>query len=76
MPRERGILDCGVSYERLRKATAEAAYIVEQYGEVYAPIFDRLYAELQKAESEAAPRDRAQRFLDAYTMDGGLKAIR
>lgn len=63
------------TYQELEQATRFAAWIVVEYGEQYAPIFDRLEAELKKL----SPRDRAAQFLDNHppqTLEGGSKAIR
>ena len=76
MPRERG----GVGFPEptvaeIREALVYVAYAVEKYGDVYAPILDRLEREMAAAQKET-PRDRARRILEAHTFDGGLKAIR
>ncbi|WP_109314768.1 hypothetical protein [Pseudovibrio ascidiaceicola] len=65
----------GPTYQELEQATRFAAWIVVEYGEQYAPIFDRLEAELNKL----SPRDRAAQFLKSnppQTLEGGVKAIR
>ena len=60
MPRSR-IPDAPVSLQRLEAAAREAAYIVEQYGDVYAPILDRLTQEVEAARRKESPGDRARR---------------
>lgn len=52
------------------------AYVVENFGDIYAPILDRLLAELDALRRQESPRDRARRILNAYTREGGVKAIR
>ena len=42
---------------------------------VYAPILDRLEAELAEMQRRQRPVDRARAILEAYTVDGGVKAI-
>jgi hypothetical protein len=61
--------------ERLECALALAAYIVLRHGSVYAPYIDRLERELEAARRND-PTERAKRILEAYTREGGLKAIR
>lgn len=65
-----------VSDERLRTALVLAAYIVTRHGPVYAPILDRLEREVAAREVAEDPMRRARRLLEAYTVEGGLKAIR
>lgn len=77
MPRERG----GVALPEptiaeIREAMVYVAYLVEKYGDAYAPVLDRLEREFAAAQSRESPRSRAQRILQAHTFDGGLKAIR
>lgn len=64
-----------VTLERLRAALVLAAYVVARHGDVYAPILDRLEKEYKEAEAKGRPIDRARRILEAYTFDGGRKAI-
>lgn len=61
---------------RLYEAMVYSAYMVEQYGDEYAWVLDRLETEWLSYLSREAPRMRARRILDAHTLDGGLKAIR
>ncbi len=76
MPREKGgVALPNPSAAEIREGLIYAAYLVERYGEVYAPILDRLERELAAAQKET-PRDRARRILEAHTFEGGLKAIR
>ena len=52
------------------------AHIMLTQGEAYAPIYDRLEAELETMRKRRTPVDRARMRLAAQTLDGGLKAIR
>ena len=61
--------------DRLERAFALAAYVVVRHGEAYAPLFDRLEAELRSVRRASAPVERARRVLQAYTVEGGVKAI-
>lgn len=68
-------MDRQPTYQELEQATRFAAWIVVEYGDQYAPIFDRLCRELNSLPA----RDRAAQFLNSYpsqTLEGGLKAIR
>ena len=56
-------------------AIKAVAYAVVVHGEVYAPILDRLEAELAEMHRRRRPVDRAKAILEAYTVDGGVKAI-
>jgi hypothetical protein len=58
-----------VTKARLERGLVTLAYIVTRHGPQYAPLFDRVERELIAINS-------GQRVLDAYTVDGGLKAIR
>ena len=60
----------------LAAAIRYAAYVVVRYGDVYAPIFDRLETEMVEKRRRRSPADRARLALAAYTVDGGMKAIR
>jgi hypothetical protein len=57
------------------RTIALAAYIVLRHGLVYAPFIDRLERELEAARRDD-PTERARRILQAYTVEGGRKAIR
>ena len=61
---------------RVERAVVFAAYVVEKYGDQYAPILDALIADLEAMRRQDTPRERARRILAAHTLDGGLKAIR
>lgn len=61
---------------RVERAVVFAAYVVEKYGDEYAPVLDALIADLEAMRRQDTPRERAQRILAAHTLDGGLKAIR
>lgn len=65
-----------VTLERLERALVLAAYIVTRHGEVYSPIFERLERELVDMKARSDVRSRANRVLEAYTIDGAVKAIR
>ncbi|TIW26557.1 MAG: hypothetical protein E5V63_13360 [Mesorhizobium sp.] len=73
------ITDFGeVTEERLERCLMAAAYIVATHGREYGPIFDRLERDME-ALIEAKKNDpvaRAQRYLQAHTVAGALKAIR
>jgi len=60
----------------IEREVVHMAYIVERYGDRYAPILDSLCTHLEAARRRESPRERARRILEAYTLDGGLKAIR
>ena len=62
--------------ERIEQAMVYMAYIVMRYGDQYAPVLERLERELAVARQQETPRARAERLLKAYTLDGGVKAIR
>ncbi len=51
------------------------AHLMGNDGEVYAPIYDRLEAELETMRKRRSPVDRARMRLAAQTLDGGVKAI-
>ena len=53
-----------------------AAYVVVRYGDVYAPLFERLERDLEDLRRRRSPADRARMLLAAQTLDGGVKAIR
>lgn len=65
-----------VSVDQLERALIFVAYLVTRHGATYAPLFDRLERELLEARRQAGPIERARRILEAYTIDGGVKAIR
>ena len=61
--------DNAVDEARLRHGLAVAAYIVVRHGDAYAPILDRLQAELDAMQRRQSPAERARRVLaslDAY----------
>jgi hypothetical protein len=72
--------------DRLHRAMLHMAYLVERYGNKYAPEFERLADAWEALQSRDSPAARARRLLaahtiphpprDLYTRDGGLKAIR
>jgi hypothetical protein len=48
----------------IEEAPLFSAYIVEKYGELYAPIMDRLVVELEEARKRGgSPTERAKRIL-------------
>ena len=53
-----------VAEERLEQAVVKMAYIVLRHGEVYAPLFDRLEAELEASRRPQTPTERARRALE------------
>ncbi|MDP4006510.1 hypothetical protein [Methylobacterium sp. NEAU K] len=59
----------------IEEATLFSAYLVEKYGEQYAPIMDRLFIELEEARKRGgSPTERAKRILDEAEADGRLAA--
>lgn len=67
--------DNAMTTERLRAALVVAAYIVMRHGDLYAPILERLEREYEEIAARERPLDRARRILEAYTVEGGRKAI-
>lgn len=67
-----------VTPARIERALALCAYLVarDEEGLKLVPIMDRLEAELARARAEEDPVFRARRLLHAYTVPGGLNAIR
>jgi hypothetical protein len=63
-----------VSLERLERAQAVVAYCLLRCGPAVQPILERFEREVAAARL-SDPMDRARRILEAYTDDGGLKAI-
>lgn len=61
---------------RLYEAMVFAAYLVEQYGDAYAPILARMEEEWSAVLKADTPQARARRILNAHTVEGGLNAIR
>jgi hypothetical protein len=66
----------GNDHARLHEAMVYAAYLVERYGDAYAPVFERLADEWEAIQRNDGPAARARRILAAHTFDGGMKAIR
>jgi hypothetical protein len=60
----------------IRRAIEFMLYVVDTYGDRYMPILESLIADLDAIERRENPRERARRMVAAYTLDGGLKAIR
>ena len=60
----------------LVEAVKYAAYVVLRYGDAYATTFERLETDLHAMRLNRSPADRARLVLEAYTVDGGMKAIR
>lgn len=54
----------------IREGLIFMAYIVENYGEVYAPILDRLEREYEAALAREAPKERARRILAQHADKG------
>lgn len=55
-----------VTPAEIEEAMVYTAYLVEKYGDAYAPVLDRLIADHEEAQRQGTPRDRARRVLDAY----------
>lgn len=66
----------GYDPARLHEAMVYAAYLVERYGDAYAPAFERLADEWEALQRREGASTRARRILAGQTLDGGLKAIR
>ncbi|WP_245504108.1 hypothetical protein [Lichenihabitans psoromatis] len=49
----------------LERALAELARIIDQYGEVYLPLFEKVEAELAELRRRANPLERARRIAQA-----------
>ncbi len=64
-----------IAPERIERALVVIARVVLRHGPQYAPLLERLEQELEAARRND-PSERARRILEAYTADGGLKAIR
>ena len=54
----------------IREAMTFMAYIVENYGEVYAPVLERLEREYEAALARETPRERARRILAQHADKG------
>lgn len=50
----------------IEHALAVVAYIVLRHGEAYAPLLDRLEAEVEEARRRTSHRERAQRILAGF----------
>ena len=68
-----------IEERHLASAIQHMAYVVVRYGEVYAPLLDRLEHELGELQRRQSPTDRARRLLasvlPAQTDEGGRRAI-
>jgi len=64
-----------VTIDDLDYALSVVAYAMTRHGDVYAPILERLEAELDKARRED-PMERARAILRDQTLRGGRNAIR
>ena len=74
-----GQQDAGpVTEDRIERAMILCAYLVsrDDEGEVYAPILERLEAELEAFRRSETPRQRAQRLLRTHTMPQAQAALR
>jgi len=59
----------------IEREVLHMAYIVETYGEQYAPILDSLVVALEEARRRGgSPTERARRILDEAEADGRLAA--
>ena len=63
-----------LSLEELERCVAVLAYAVAEFGRDYASLLDVAERELELARQED-PVLKARRILEAYTRDGGVKAI-
>ena len=54
----------------IERGVVYMAYVVETYGERYAPILDSLIHHLEVAKRCDSPSDRARRILDQAEADG------
>jgi hypothetical protein len=61
--------------ERTERALVLLAYFIELDGDVHLPMFEKFEAELAEFKRAETARERARRLLDAYSRDGGRKAI-
>ncbi len=60
----------------IEEAVLYIAYVVETYGERYAPVMDSLVAALEEARKRGgSPTERAKRILDEAEADGRLAAV-
>lgn len=64
-----------IEEHHLVAAVRELAYVVVTYGEKYAPLLDRMERELADLRRRQKPVDHARRILEAYTLEGGVRAI-
>lgn len=64
-----------VTIDDLEYALSVVAYAMTRHGDVYAPLLERLEAELDKARRED-PMERARAILRGQTLRGGRNAIR
>lgn len=55
-----------VTSAQIEEAMVYTAYLVQKYGDAYAPILDALIADREAAQQQGTPLDRARRVLDAY----------
>lgn len=56
------------SLQELEAALFNAAMMVQQHGDKYAPVMDRLVREVEVAREKASSYDRAQRILASMSM--------
>jgi hypothetical protein len=54
----------------IERGVVHMAYVVDRYGERYAPILDSLIGHLEAARRRESPRERARRILDQAEADG------
>lgn len=60
----------------IERAVLFMAYVVETYGERYAPVLDSLIVDLEEARKRGgSPTERAKRILDEAEADGRLAAV-
>lgn len=56
-----------VTLQEIEEAMVYVAYLVEKYGDAYAPVLDRLEREFEAARRKEQPRDKARRILEQHT---------
>jgi hypothetical protein len=64
-----------VTIERLERALAVVAYMMERDGPVLVPIFEKLERELAKMKSDQDAIGRARQLLESYGGAAGVKAL-
>lgn len=57
-----------ITIERLERGLLFMAYILDKYGEVYIPIFERIEREVELARAKRSTMDRARALLDSMPL--------